>query len=189
MRICNDFGCSRPHHARGLCHKHYGSHAATPLKPSGDGWREVEGFNARYYVNARGEVWGTHYGKNLAGVRQRWGHVRVLLTRPDGRRINRYVHGLVMEAFVGACPSGMEIRHLNGVPDDNRLENLVYGTKSENARDRRTHGTDANLRKSHCKHGHEFTTENTRISRSGSRKCRTCDRERWRRKHGSLVTK
>jgi len=35
-----------------------------------------------------------------------------------------------------------------------------------------------NFGKTHCKHGHEFTPENTRIKKTGSRDCRTCDRKR-----------
>jgi hypothetical protein len=36
----------------------------------------------------------------------------------------------------------METRHLNGVPNDNRLSNLAYGTPTENALDKVGHGTD-----------------------------------------------
>ncbi len=35
-------------------------------------------------------------------------------------------------------------------------------------------GATINAAKTHCKHGHEFTTENTRLNRRGSRECRTC---------------
>ena len=33
-----------------------------------------------------------------------------------------------------------------------------------------------NARKTHCKRGHEFTPENTRVRESGYRSCRACDR-------------
>jgi hypothetical protein len=38
----------------------------------------------------------------------------------------------------------MEVRHLNGKRDDNRVANLAWGTRTENAADRLAHGTDWN---------------------------------------------
>jgi hypothetical protein len=70
---------------------------------------------------------------------QERGHLSVTLGQGD----TRYVHRLVLEAFVGPCPEGMECRHLNGVPADNRLENLRRGTPKENHGDSVRHGTAA----------------------------------------------
>jgi hypothetical protein len=56
---------------------------------------------------------------------------------------NFQVHGLVAEAFIGQRDEGLEVRHMDGVPSNNHLDNLKYGTRSENQLDRRTHGTDA----------------------------------------------
>lgn len=60
----------------------------------------------------------------------------------DGRRHVRYVHRLVLEAFVGPCPDGMEACH---DPDrdttNNRLDNLRWDTRKENHRDKAVHGT------------------------------------------------
>ncbi len=53
----------------------------------------------------------------------------------------RRVHVLILTAFVGPCPEGMECRHLNGNRHDNRLSNLAWGTYAENTRDRIQHGT------------------------------------------------
>ena len=55
--------------------------------------------------------------------------------RKDGA--NRFVgvHQAVLWAFVGKQDIGIEVRHLNSNPSDNRLENLIYGTKSENMQD------------------------------------------------------
>ncbi len=44
-------------------------------------------------------------------------------------------HRLVAEAFHGPCPDGMQVCHINCIKHDNRIENLKYGTPSENARD------------------------------------------------------
>ena len=56
------------------------------------------------------------------------------------RRFNKMVHRLVLETYVGPCPSGMECRHLNGNKKDNRLENLCWGTHRENESDKVQHG-------------------------------------------------
>jgi hypothetical protein len=66
-----------------------------------------------------------------------WGHKSCQLGR--GNRVQ--VHRMVLEAFVGPCPLEMECRHLNGDPADNRLVNLCWGTKKENALDKQRHGT------------------------------------------------
>lgn len=54
-----------------------------------------------------------------------------------------FVHRLVMAAFVGPLPAGKLVRHLNGNPHDNRLENLAYGDAFENAADAIKHGATA----------------------------------------------
>jgi hypothetical protein len=61
----------------------------------------------------------------------------------DGVNVNRQVHMLVLEAFVGPCPDGQETRHLNGVQDDNRLTNLAWGTRIEQQEDVLRHGNRA----------------------------------------------
>lgn len=52
--------------------------------------------------------------------------------RIDGRCRRYLVHKLVMEAFVGECPQGYEVNHINGDHTDNRLANLEYVTKRRN---------------------------------------------------------
>lgn len=69
------------------------------------------------------------------------GYARVQLSIGKARKV-RTVHHLVLEAFVGPCPEGCEARHvLTNNRADNRLENLAWGTRSENARDKTAHGT------------------------------------------------
>lgn len=123
-----------------------------------------------YLVTSSGQVIGPR-GILKPWVGSRSGHLRVDL---PGRRA--YVHHLVMEAFVGPRPDGIETRHLNGDPADNRLSNLVYGTKAENTKDSVRHGTyrNGNMLKTHCIRGHEFNGENTYIAPKGYRRCRAC---------------
>lgn len=52
-----------------------------------------------------------------------------------------FVHRLVLEAFIGYRPEGMEARHLDGSRRNNSLANLRWGTHKENQADRVLHGT------------------------------------------------
>lgn len=71
------------------------------------------------------------------------GYKRVILCAPNGKRRRALVHRLVLEAFVGPCPRGMEACHENGIRDDNRLSNLRWDTRKNNFADRDRHGTTA----------------------------------------------
>jgi hypothetical protein len=53
------------------------------------------------------------------------------------------IHRLVLLAFAGPCPPGMECRHLDGNPANNRLRNVCWGTHRANIGDRGRHGTTA----------------------------------------------
>jgi hypothetical protein len=54
------------------------------------------------------------------------------------------VHRVVLEAFVGPCPPGMEGRHAgDNNKSNNRASNLAWGTPLQNARDKDAHGTSA----------------------------------------------
>lgn len=71
--------------------------------------------------------------------------VNLFSERLGMKRISKtiQVHRIVLETFVGQCPSGMEARHF---PDrnrsNNRLDNLMWGTKKQNASDKIAHATD-----------------------------------------------
>ena len=93
-----------------------------------------------------------------------------------GKRVNYYVHELVLRAFVGERPEGAVVRHLNDVPTDNRLENLKWGSRSENQIDWRKKAA----RKTHCDWGHPFVADNivAESMRNGIRRCLACNRAR-----------
>jgi len=68
------------------------------------------------------------------------GYPRVTL-RKNGRYNVRKIHRLVLEYFVGPCSEGMQCRHLNDIKTDYRIENLRWGTQSENQQDSIRNGT------------------------------------------------
>jgi hypothetical protein len=108
-------------------------------------FRPVVGFPG-YLVTSDGKVWSSAGRRRRSG---RWLHfvvmpnvpyLRVALYR-RGQQHKFLVHRLVLEAFVGPCPEGMEACHNNGDPADNRLENLRWDTHSRNTVDCLQHGT------------------------------------------------
>lgn len=146
-------------------------------------WRPIPGFPG-YTVSDDGQVMGKR-GRLLSPCVAHSGHLRVNLYT-KGRSQAMFVHRLVLLAFKGPRPDGQYCRHLNGVPTDNRLANLAWGTKSENTFDKVGHGTHPHASKTECPAGHRYSPDNTYIdpARQG-RHCRTCHREaqaRWRRK-------
>lgn len=122
-------------------------------------WKAVPGFEGLYEVSDQGRVrsldrtirvrnrWGTLTARRFFGRvlrpetnKERGGYRYVNLHDEDGQHLRR-VAVLVAAAFLGARPSGQEVRHLNGHATDDRAVNLAYGTRKENAADREAHGT------------------------------------------------
>ena len=103
------------------------------------------------------------------------GHQQVALSR-GGRSKTVTVHVLVATAFHGPRPTGMECRHLNGDPADNRAVNLQWGTTRENHLDRVRHGIHHMSRRTECAQGHPFDEANTYRAPGNPtvRLCRTC---------------
>lgn len=154
-----------------------------------DIWRPIPGFG-HYFVSWNGSVVSSMSGRRLKPSASPAGYLRVLLYPGNGRpRSSRTIHSLVLEAFAGPRPDGMEcIRHLNGDKTDNRLVNLAYGTNRENIHDKFEHGTDHQTAKTHCPQGHEYTAENTYVAPNkspvfSSRGCRECRRVQARDCH------
>ncbi|MDP9143661.1 MAG: NUMOD4 motif-containing HNH endonuclease [Actinomycetota bacterium] len=86
-----------------------------------------------------------------------------------------YVHRMVLEAFVGPCPDGMEACHGPGGQPDNRLVNLRWDTKSANAQDMIRLGRKAEQKRKACPVGHALAMPNLVNSHLPNRKCRACN--------------
>ncbi len=96
-----------------------------------------------YRAGSDGSIWSDRLGK---GWRQRKLHkfpkgYFALVVREGGKSKTFVAHRLILSAFRGPCPDGCEARHLDGNNENNRIENLAWGTKQENFEDRSAHGT------------------------------------------------
>lgn len=104
-------------------------------------WLPVPSWEKFYCVSDLGRIWSMHqYGRFTIGMQVQDGY-RVMKLRDNGRQAHACVHRIVLEAFVGPCPAGMEACHNNGIPDDNRLPNLRWDTAQSNQADKLKHGT------------------------------------------------
>ena len=100
-------------------------------------WREIPGWPG-YEASSLGQI------RSKGGIKSTFkdykGYLRVKLWGHSKAK-NMRVSGLVALAFIGPVPAGQVVRHRNGVNDDNRADNLLYGTRSENEQDKLLHGT------------------------------------------------
>lgn len=140
-------------------------------------WRPVPGFPG-YEVSSLGRVVSKR--RRCPQILKPWldshGYPRVGLRTDDGRAL-RSVHVVVATAFLGPRPDGCEVRHLDGSPLNNTPENLAWGTRSENERDKVRHGTHNCASKTHCPKGHAYDEANTSFTPLGYRRCRACLRD------------
>lgn len=102
-------------------------------------WREVPGW-PDYAVSNFGQV------KRIVRPKRGRGRVGALLKARvpgggsypainlslDGISTQWYVHRLVARAFIGPCPIGQEVNHIDGNKTNPRLDNIEYVTRSEN---------------------------------------------------------
>jgi len=163
---------------------------APPASLPGEIWRPVVGYDGLYEVSNMGRVKSlprerpgrpTRRGERLLKPRvRRHGYLSVRLYDSPKSSQNLTIHRLVLSAFMGPCPHGHEGCHRDGDPQNNRAENLYWGTRSQNMLDVTRHGRNHHAQKTACKNGHPFTEANTRIATNGQRACRACQREHQR---------
>lgn len=97
-------------------------------------WRPVVGFEGIYEVSEAGTIrrvavtWrGTTVGKVLKWYVAKNGYAQVSLMKDAARRV-LYVHAIVAAAFIGECPDGFEVNHIDTNRSNNHRLNLEYVT-------------------------------------------------------------
>ncbi len=108
-------------------------------------WKDIVGYEGVYQVSDVGRV------KTIIGTKCKQERLKSVTLRKDNgyyivtlyrnnRGKTKYIHRVVLEAFVGPCPNDHECRHLDGIKIHNMLSNLVWGTRTENSQDTLKHG-------------------------------------------------
>lgn len=113
-------------------------------------YRGISGFSG-YKVGSDGSIWSCRPRNGIGPLKSTWrqlkpnirrdGYARVCLQSDTDGQCCLFVHSLVLDAFSGDCPSECECRHLDGCRTNNAIDNLKWGTRSENYGDRIRHGT------------------------------------------------
>lgn len=116
-------------------------------------WKPVVGYEDCYEISDQGRVLSlkrqhttalglrTYGGGYLKPTLQKGRYLAVNLSK-DGKKRCYRVHRLMLMTFVGQPPKDYDACHNNGIPTDNRLENLRWDTRKNNLADRKKHGTD-----------------------------------------------
>jgi hypothetical protein len=168
--------------------------------PAAERWLPVVGWEGLYEVSDLGRVRSLdRVTTNKNGVDRRFpgrvlklydnkrlGRLELGLNRggaKGGIHVRARVHILVLTAFVGPRPDGMEGCHGPAGGYDNRLTNLRWDTHSENMLDRTRHGTCHHRKRTRCNFGHRLVPPNVTnwYTERGWRRCKACHRARANR--------
>lgn len=99
-------------------------------------WKDIPGYSGKYQASNLGRIKSfnsnnTNKAERILKPRKKQsGRFQVVLYN-NGKK-DFFVHRLILLSFRGECPSGMEAMHLDDDPSNNNINNLKWGTKSEN---------------------------------------------------------
>lgn len=99
---------------------------------------EKEYINRLYNITADGKVFRKQDCKELKGCKTPKGYIHIRLKCPKfaknkDRRKSYKIHRLVAMFHLDNYDEKLQVNHINGIKDDNRVENLEMVTNSENA--------------------------------------------------------
>lgn len=153
-----------------------------------ESWRPIPGFEGFYDVSDQGRIRTVSRIVPTAGGQRRVAErirkldttkagYKIITLSKGGVRSVKSVHPLVLEAFVGPRPPGMEACHWDGDKGNNALSNLRWDTKKANELDAvRVGARKLFADQAECPHGHERSEANTYRNPQGAQMCRECGR-------------
>lgn len=128
-------------------------------------------------------------GKLLKPQPNSRGYSRVCIRDAAGKTQRVLLHRLILSSFTLRLPNNLVACHKDDNKQNNNIENLYWGTPSNNARDKVLNGKHEQRNKTRCINGHSFSGVNLYVSPKGHRSCRQCKRAaaKRRRKRGEVI--
>lgn len=134
-------------------------------------WVPIEGF-PDYYICREGLVKSCKAKEPIILKPHRGdiqGHLNMRMTDEDGNLKEIYLHRLLAQTFIPNPDNLPLVRHLNDIKDDNRLENLAWGTQLDNQKDSVRNGTAYSLTDEDREIGFRKTRKPTVFEKEGIR--------------------
>lgn len=132
----------------------------------GEEWRDIIGYEGLYMVSNMGRIKSFYNNKMriIKASKRSDDYISVGLHK-DGRSVTYYVHVLVADAFLPNLEGKPQINHIDGDKTNNRVENLVWVTGSENMNHAYKIGL-AKVPRGANHHNAKLTTDDVRYIRS-----------------------
>lgn len=112
-------------------------------------WRSIIETDGLYEVSSCGQV--RRKGNPPLKLISNHDGYSVVSIYVGGRYVQRRVHRLVAQAFIGDVPfEGAEVAHKDGTRSHNAVDNLRWDTRAGNQKDRLAHGTHSRGARSYC---------------------------------------
>lgn len=96
-------------------------------------WKEIPELNGKYFASNLGRIKSsTRQGEKIRKLSINPKGYFCFSIYFNGKSKSLRVHKCVAQAFLGKCPDGLMVNHKDGMPLNNKIENLEFVSRREN---------------------------------------------------------
>ena len=121
--------------------------------------KDILGFENQYALTEDGKLWSygnrkgaNHIGKFIKCSKDKDGYRRATLNNKDGSKKYVRICRIMLETYRPNYNKSLQSNHINGIRDDDRIENLEWVTASENIK----HSFDKLKKNQKCSNNNNF---------------------------------